>query len=113
MPSAAKTTCSGTLHGVRLPFPHATLLSLALDIEQVQPCVLELIRKHHHPRVPVLECVQFWIESPRGKHSGIAFIEVQYRVPDKPGWWRQTFSVAYSASNGLTLWTGVRRYAAR
>ena len=105
------------LYGVTLidPRPRKKARPLPCYNEVLKPPVLETIRSRHHPEAPELFCgdKEFRIyNTPPQKRSGIAFIDVYYRVDGTRGRFRHTFFVL-EEGNGLLLWTGVRSHAIR
>ncbi len=97
------------MYGVPLEDPRQGDEPLALYVERLSAVVMDLVRRHHHPGQDsgfvMDECL---IGPPRGRHSGIARIELLYRR--EAHCYRHVFAVTDSAEHGLRLWTEVRKY---
>lgn len=96
------------MYGVSLEDPRRGYEPLALYIDHICPVVMRMILAHHHPDQRGFEVSECQIGPPRGKHSGIARIEIIYRR--EAHGWRQVFAVTDSEEGSLRLWTEVRRH---
>lgn len=97
------------MYGVPLEDPRSGDEPLALYVERISAAVMALVQRHHHPgqdRGFVMDhCL---IGPPRGRHSGIARIELLYRREGHG--YRHVFAVTDSEEHGLRLWTEVRKH---
>ncbi|MFA9262243.1 MAG: hypothetical protein ACEQSB_02700 [Undibacterium sp.] len=97
------------IYGIPLEDPRQDDEPLALYIDRIASAVMALIRQYHHRAEDRgFEVEQCHIGPPRGKHAGIARIELQYRREGHG--YRHVFAVTDSKEHGLRLWTEVRRY---
>lgn len=98
------------MYGIPIEDPRQGDEPLALYVERLSEELMVLVKRHHHPGQERSFKMEYcFIGSPRGKHSGIARIELIYGHENNS--WRQVFAVTDSPEHGLRLWTEVRRHA--